>query len=95
MLTLQLGIGIRFQLGDRKHTDIIAHSIPHFPTRTGAEFLQFLRHIAANTVPEWLPTQYVLLPKPLLIGEPRSLRMTPELSLNYPDMLQSPALLIL
>jgi catalase len=63
------GIGIRFQLGDRKHTDIIAHSVPHFPTRTGAEFLQFLKHIASNTVPEWLRTHpetlaFVTYPKP-------------------------------
>ncbi|TVY84402.1 Catalase-related peroxidase [Lachnellula suecica] len=43
------GIGIRFLLGDRKHTDIIAHSIPFFPTRTGAEFLQFLQ--AAGSSP--------------------------------------------
>jgi catalase len=30
-------------LGGRKHTDIIAHSTPAFPTRTGAEFLDFLQ----------------------------------------------------
>ncbi|KAF2654567.1 heme-dependent catalase [Lophiostoma macrostomum CBS 122681] len=41
------GIGIRFHLpnsatGHRQHTDIIAHSTPSFPTRTGAEFLELL-----------------------------------------------------
>ena len=41
------GIGIRFNLGDHVHTDIIAHSTPHFPTRTGAEFLEFLRALVA------------------------------------------------
>jgi catalase len=42
------GIGIRFHLGERVHTDIIAHSTDGFPTRTGAEFLEFLRAIAAS-----------------------------------------------
>jgi len=47
------GIGIRFNLpndaaGRRVHTDIIAHSVSTFPTRTGAEFLEFLRAIAAS-----------------------------------------------
>jgi|SRR5579863_847429 len=37
------GIGIRFHLGERVHTDIIGHSTDGFPTRTGAEFLEFLR----------------------------------------------------
>jgi len=37
------GIAVRFNLGNRVHTDIIAHSIPFFPTRTGAEFLEFLK----------------------------------------------------
>ncbi|KAF8956622.1 catalase related subgroup domain-containing protein [Flammula alnicola] len=42
------GIAVRFHLGDRVHTDIISHSTPFFPTRTGAEFLEFLRAIAAS-----------------------------------------------
>ena len=42
------GIGIRFNLGAHLHTDIIAHSTPFFPTRTGAEFLEFLKAIAAS-----------------------------------------------
>ena len=37
------GFALRFQLGPHKHTDIIAHSTRSFPTRTGAEFLDFLR----------------------------------------------------
>ena len=42
------GMAIRFQLGNRKHTDIISHSTPFFPTRTGAEFLQFLQALALS-----------------------------------------------
>lgn len=42
------GIGLRFHLGGRKHTDIIGHSTPFFPTRTGEEFLAFLKAIAAS-----------------------------------------------
>ncbi len=42
------GLGIRFQLGERVHTDIIAHSTDGFPTRTGQEFLEFLRALAAS-----------------------------------------------
>ncbi|KAG8529945.1 uncharacterized protein KY384_005426 [Bacidia gigantensis] len=42
------GIAIRFNLGEHSHTDIIAHSTPHFPVRTGAEFLELLRAIGAS-----------------------------------------------
>jgi catalase len=41
------GIAVRFHLGDHVHTDIIAHSTNGFPTRTGQEFLEFLRAVAA------------------------------------------------
>ena len=45
------GIGIRFHLDGiplgHSHTDIIAHSTRYFPTRTGAEFLELLRALAA------------------------------------------------
>lgn len=63
------GIGIRFMIGERKHTDIIAHSVPAFPTRTGAEFLEMLQHLAAGTVGDFLGTHpsalyFVTLPKP-------------------------------
>jgi catalase len=42
------GIAIRFNLGERSHTDIIAHSANGFPVHTGAEFLEFLRAVAAS-----------------------------------------------
>jgi catalase len=42
------GISIRFHLAERVHTDIIAHSTDSFPTRTGQEFLEFLRALASS-----------------------------------------------
>lgn len=42
------GCGIRFQLAERVHTDIIAHSANGFPARNGQEFLEFLRALAAS-----------------------------------------------
>jgi catalase len=42
------GFAIRFQLADHVHTDIISHSTDGFPTRTGQEFLEFLRAAASS-----------------------------------------------
>jgi catalase len=42
------GIGVRFVLGERVHTDIISHSTDGFPTRTGEEFLEFLEAQATS-----------------------------------------------
>lgn len=47
------GFAIRFNLpitadGRRHHTDIVTHSTPFFPTRTGGEFLEFLQALIAT-----------------------------------------------
>jgi catalase len=42
------GLAIRFHLAERVHTDIISHSTDGFPTRTGEEFLEFLRAVASS-----------------------------------------------
>jgi catalase len=42
------GLAIRLQLADHVHTDIVSHSTDGFPTRTGQEFLDFLRAVAAG-----------------------------------------------
>jgi catalase len=42
------GFAVRFTLAEHVHTDIVAHSTDGFPTHTGAEFLEFLKAIAAS-----------------------------------------------
>ena len=42
------GLAIRFNLAEHVHTDIVSHSTDGFPTRTGQEFLEFLRAVAAT-----------------------------------------------
>jgi len=42
------GIAVRFHLANHVHTDIIAQSHNGFPTRTGEEFLEFLRAAIAS-----------------------------------------------
>jgi catalase len=42
------GLAIRFHLAEHVHTDIICHATDGFPTRTGGEFLEFLRAVAAS-----------------------------------------------
>ncbi|ORY34207.1 catalase-like domain-containing protein [Naematelia encephala] len=67
------GLAVRFILGERKHTDIIAHSTPFFPTRTGAEFLQLLQAIGGGTAGDFLASHpaakaFVEAPKPFPVG---------------------------
>jgi catalase len=50
------GVAIRFQLAEHVHTDIVAHSTDGFPTRTGQEFLEFLRAAVASDPSKPSPT---------------------------------------
>src|SRR5580698_5151751 len=50
------GLAIRFHLSEHVHTDIIGHSTDGFPTRTGDEFLEFLRALAATDPSKPSPT---------------------------------------
>jgi catalase len=71
------GFAIRFHLAEHVHSDIISHSADGFPTRTGPEFLEFLRAAAASgpSTPSPTPVEiflgahpaalaYVQMPKP-------------------------------
>jgi len=42
------GCAIRFHLAEHVHTDIVAHSVDSFPTRTAQEFLDFLNAILST-----------------------------------------------
>ncbi len=42
------GMAVRFHLAEHVHTDIIGHSVNAFAVRTGEEFLEFLRAVAAS-----------------------------------------------
>jgi len=55
------GMAVRFVLGEHKHTDIVSHSTDGFPTRTGAEFLEFLRALASS---DPAALAFVQTPKP-------------------------------
>jgi catalase len=42
------GLAIRFNLAEHVHTDIVSQSTDSFPTRTGEEFLEFLKALASS-----------------------------------------------
>jgi catalase len=63
------GLAIRFHLADRVHTDIVSHSTDGFPTRTGQEFLEFLRAAASGDPSAFLAAHpatlaFIQTPKP-------------------------------
>ena len=63
------GCAIRFHLAEHVHTDIVSHSTDGFPTRTGQEFLEFLRAAATGDPSAFLATHpaalaFVQTPKP-------------------------------
>ena len=69
------GFGLRFVLSDdgHMHTDIIAHSTPFFPARTGEDFLALLGAIGGGTVGEFLEQNpaakaFVTAPKPFPVS---------------------------
>jgi catalase len=54
------GLAIRFHLAERVHTDIIGHSTDGFPTRTGKEFLEFLRAASSSDTSKPSPIEKFL-----------------------------------
>src|SRR5215472_4526549 len=56
------GLALRFNLAEHVHTDIVSHSTDGFPSRTGQEFLEFLRAVDASdpTKPPPSPIQAFL-----------------------------------
>jgi catalase len=72
------GCAIRFHLAEHVHTDIVAHSVDNFPTRTAEEFLGFLNALIAtdpagphpNAIEQFLGAhpaalKFVQTPKPI------------------------------
>lgn len=67
------GLAVRFVLGDHKHTDIIAHSTPFFPMRTGEGFYKLLGALGDGTIGQFLEENpsakaFVTAPKPFPAG---------------------------
>ena len=63
------GLAIRFHLAEHVHTDIISHSTDGFPTRTGQEFLEFLRAAASSDPSKPSPSPIEVF----LAGHPKAL----------------------
>jgi catalase len=72
------GCAIRFHLDEHVHTDIVAHSVDTFPSRTAEDFLDFLNALIAtdpagphpNAIEQFLGTHpaalvFVQAPKPI------------------------------
>jgi catalase len=73
------GIAIRFYLEDHVHTDIIAHSVDGFPTRTTEEFVQFLRaiHASGAGAPKPTPIESFLSSRPAALAFVQALKPIP------------------
>ena len=73
------GFAIRFHLADHVHTDIISHSADGFPTRTGQEFLEFLRAVAATdpSKPSPTPVEIFLAAHPAALAYAQSPKPSP------------------
>ena len=63
------GLAIRFHLAEHVHTDIVSHSTDGFPTRTGPEFLEFLRAAASSDPSKPSPSPIEVF----LAGHPKAL----------------------
>ena len=72
------GFAVRFHLDEHVHTDIVAHSVDTFPSRTAEEFLEFLNALIAtdpagphpNAIEQFLGAHHAALafvqaPKPI------------------------------
>jgi catalase len=72
------GCAIRFHLAEHVHTDIVAHSVDTFPTRTAEDFLDFLNALIStdpagphpNAIEQFLGAHpaaltFVQIPKPI------------------------------
>ena len=72
-------MAIRFQLGGRVHTDMISHSTPFFPARTGAEFLEFLQAVIASPpgTPSPSPVEQFLGSHPAALAHVTAPKPTP------------------
>ena len=73
------GLAVRFNLAEHVHTDIISHSTDGFPTRTGQDFLEFLRAVAASdpTKPSPTPIETFLSTHPAALAFVQTPKPTP------------------
>jgi catalase len=73
------GLAVRFQLAEHVHTDIVSHSTDGFPTRTGEEFLEFLRALTSSdpSMPSPSPIEMYLGAHPAALAFVQAPKPTP------------------